>query len=109
YQHVSEVKTMVETIARTPANAGPSTVRTHWADHGVDSRSKAETTKSHQDWWTWSPLQPKEVREICSHLTKAERNHVSLLGLLSAVWVVGTVSGIPAFVRSQSGSGKWVV
>jgi predicted Ser/Thr protein kinase len=62
-----------------------------------------------QDWWTWSPLQSQEVGEICSHLTKAERNHFSVLGLVSSAWVVGTCFGIPAFIRSDLGSGKWIV
>jgi hypothetical protein len=65
--------------------------------------------KPRQDWWTWSPLQSQEVGEICSHLTKAERNHVSVLGLVSSAWIVGTCFGIPAFIRSNSGSGKWIV
>ena len=65
--------------------------------------------RTRQDWWTWSPLQSQEVGEICSHLTKAERNHFSVLGLVSSAWVVGTCFGIPAFIRSDLGSGKWIV
>ena len=65
--------------------------------------------KSRQSWWTWSPLQSQEVGGICTHLTKAERNHLSVLGLLSSAWIVGTGFGVPAFIRSNSGSGKWIV
>jgi uncharacterized protein (TIGR03067 family) len=71
--------------------------------------ANADTTKPRQDWLTWSPLQSQAVGEICSHLTKAERNHFSVLGLLYSVWIVGTCFGIPAFVRSDLGSGKWIV
>jgi len=81
------------------------------ASSGSSRRVEAhsEVAKPRQDWWTWSPLQSQEVREICSHLTRAERNHLSLLAFLSAVWIVGTYSGMPAFIRSNSGSGKWIV
>ena len=34
---------------------------------------------------------------------------MSLLGLLISVWVVGTSFGIPAFLRFNSGEGKWIV
>jgi uncharacterized protein (TIGR03067 family) len=74
-----------------------------------DTPRLAESSKPRQSWWTWSPLQSREVGEICSHLTKAERNHVSVLGLVSSAWIVGTCFGIPAFIRSNSGSGKWIV
>jgi uncharacterized protein (TIGR03067 family) len=74
-----------------------------------DTSRLAEVATTRQSWWTWSPLQSREVGQICSHLTKAERNHVSVLGLLSSAWIVGTCFGIPAFLRSNSGSGKWLV
>jgi tRNA A-37 threonylcarbamoyl transferase component Bud32 len=41
YQQVSEVKTMVETIAGTPANPHEAAVHPRWAYQGVDYRSKA--------------------------------------------------------------------
>jgi tRNA A-37 threonylcarbamoyl transferase component Bud32 len=41
YQQVSEVKTMVETIVGTPAKPDERAVRAHWANQGVDYRSKA--------------------------------------------------------------------
>jgi uncharacterized protein (TIGR03067 family) len=68
-----------------------------------------EIAKPHQSWWTWSPLQSREVGEICSHLTKAEQNNLSVLGLVSSAWIVGTCFGIPAFIHSNLGSGKWIV
>ncbi len=98
YQQVSEVKTLVETIAAT---VGPTT--------SPSERAEAKVTKPRQDWWTWSPLQSREVGEICAHLTGAERNHLSVLGLLSSAWVVATCFGLPAFLRANSGDGKWLV
>ena len=74
-----------------------------------DTPQLAEFPKPRQSWWTWSPLQSQEAGEICSHLTRAERNHLSVLGLVSSAWIVGTCFGIPAFIRSNSGSGKWIV
>jgi uncharacterized protein (TIGR03067 family) len=74
-----------------------------------DTSRLAEVATTRQSWWTWSPLQSPEVGEIYSHLTKAERNHVSVLGLLASAWIVGTCFGIPAFIRSNPGSGKWIV
>lgn len=56
-----------------------------------------------------SPLQSPEVRDICAHLTKAESNQVSLLGLLFGVWIVAAIFGIPALVRSSPGPGSWIV
>src|ERR1039458_180924 len=84
--------------------AGTPDLSTGW---GEEARTEVATPR--QDWWTWSPLQSQEVGEICSHLTKAERNHFSVLGLVSSAWVVGTCFGIPAFIRSDLGSGKWIV
>ncbi len=95
YQQVSEVKTIVDEIAASSP--------------GGKQREETKGAKPHQDWMTWSPLQSPEVGEICSHFTKAERNHLSLLGLLVSVWIVGTCFGLPALVRSNSGSGKWIV
>ncbi len=73
------------------------------------SHAHFEAPKHRQSWWTWSPLQSQAVGEICSHLTKAEQNHLSLLGLLASVWIVGTCFGIPAFINSQEGPGRWIV
>src|ERR1035441_2206392 len=73
------------------------------------SHAHFEASKHRQSWWTWSPLQSQAVVEICSHLTKTEQNHLSLLGLLASVWIVGTCFGIPAFINSQRSPGKWIV
>ena len=47
--------------------------------------------------------------KICSHLTKAERNHLSILGLLISVWIPGTIFGIPILIRSFPSPGNWFV
>ena len=98
YQQVREVKTRLETIARTPDPG-----------RGRVEDAQTERAKSGQDWGTWSPLQSQDAGEICSHLTKAERNHLSLLGLFGGVWMAGTFFGFPAFIRSEFGPGKWIV
>jgi hypothetical protein len=98
YQQASALKTQVETVAATlPA----STSR--------PQEARAQKARPRQDWWTWSPLQSPEVGEICAHLAKAERNVLSILGLLSGVWIVGTIFGIPTLIRSFPSPGNWVV
>jgi serine/threonine protein kinase len=92
-----EVKTQVETIATTPSRSSG----------GESAPSELAPTK--QDWMTWSPLQSPEVGEICSHLTKSERNLFSVLGLLTAIWIPGTCFGLLALIRSDLGVGKWIV
>jgi len=74
-------------------------------------RESAQTASNipRQDWGTWSPLQSPEVAAICSHLTKAERNHMSVLGLLFAAWIPGTIFGLPLLIRSFPAPGNWIV
>jgi hypothetical protein len=55
-----------------------------------------------------SPLQSPEVREICAHLTKAESNLVSLLGLILGIWIVAAVFGIPLLIKSFPRPGNWI-
>gem|GEM_PF-1760077 len=98
YQQASVLKTQVETIATTPP-----------ADPGRREKSQTKQERPRQDWGTWSPLQSPEVAEICAHLTKAERNVISMLGLLCSVWIVGTVFGILALLRSFPKPGNWIV
>ena len=71
--------------------------------------TQTEIAQPKQDWGTWSPFQSPEVRNICTHLTKAERNHMSVLGLLFAAWIPGTVFGLPALIRSFPAPGNWIV
>ncbi|MGC3959415.1 MAG: serine/threonine-protein kinase [Verrucomicrobiota bacterium] len=98
YQQASVLKTQVETIAETPE---PGSSR------GAEAQAAPGIPK--QDWWTWSPLQSPEVGAICSHLTKTERNNLSVLTLLYSVWIVATAFGLPAFIRSTPGPGGWIV
>ena len=71
--------------------------------------SESQSAKPLQSWWTWSPLQSPEVGELCAHLTKSEQNLLSLLGLLSAVWIPGTCFGLLVLIKSDVGAGKWIV
>jgi hypothetical protein len=97
-------------IVKRPLGCAMGSANIPTAKPGVAPALPGTTVaKPRQSWWTWSPLQSQEVGEICSHLTKAERNLLSLLGLLFAIWIVGTYVGIPAFIRSNAGSGKWIV
>jgi len=97
FQQISEVRTCVDNILATPSRSNRR------------EEAGGSNAAPHQDWGTWSPFQSPEVREICAHLTKSERNHISLLGLLSGVWVVATVFGIPVFLRSFPAPGSWIV
>jgi serine/threonine-protein kinase len=76
YQQASILKTQVETIAGTPAPTTPQPQSTF-------------------DWRTWAPSQPPLVREICAHMTEAEKNewtkHAMLFGLLGPLTVFGPV------------------
>jgi hypothetical protein len=42
------------------------------------------------DWRTWSRSQSQQVREICSHLTEAERREWALRGALFGIWNAAT-------------------
>ncbi len=77
YQHASEVRTAVETIAQGPAAAAAS-----------PAGARA---------WTWAPFQPPLVREICAHLTESERRESVRLGLLFGFWNAATFF-VPFFV-----------
>ena len=39
------------------------------------------------DWRTWSPFQSKKVREICEHMTEAEKDEVARQGAIYGIWV----------------------
>jgi serine/threonine protein kinase len=92
YQQASVLKTQVETVAGS-ADAGMRPMRSEARPH----------------WGAWSPFQSDEARQICAHLTNAEKHQVSLLGLMFGVWNVCTLFGIPMFLRSFPGQGKWIV
>ena len=70
YQQASQLKTAVETISKScpPTDASPQPA----------------------DWRTWSPFQSPQVREICAHMTEAERREVTLRGTLFGIWNAAT-------------------
>ena len=43
-------------------------------------------------WTTWSPFQSPEVRDICAHMTDAERATLADLGGTYGLWVAGTLA-----------------
>ena len=43
-------------------------------------------------WTTWSPFQSPEVRDICAHMTDAERARLADLGGDYGLWVAGTLA-----------------
>ena len=73
YQQVSEVKTMVETIVGDPKKS--------------EVGSRKPESESPRDWRIWSPFQSPEVREICAHLTEAERNVLMRRGGQFGIWI----------------------
>jgi HEAT repeat protein len=84
YQQAGDLKTKVETIAITQQ-----------VDGSRQEESQIKKPQPRQDW--------------CAHLTKTERNLLSILGLLCSAWIAGTVFGIPALLRSYPSPGNWIV
>ena len=70
YQQVSQMKSAVETISQS----GPP----------VDANVQPA------DWRTWSPFQSQQVREICAHMTEAERRECTLRGAFFGIWNAAT-------------------
>ncbi len=95
YQHASEVRTAVDTIAQGPAPAAGNPPAA--------------------DLWSWSPRQPPLVREICTHMTGTERREVMKLGILFGVWNAATffvpflvIFGVPGPVGWILGLGAFL-
>ena len=70
YQHASQVKSAVETIAQ--------------------SRPTTDVSPQPADRRTLYPSQSQQVREICAHMTEAERREWTLRGALFGVWNAAT-------------------
>ena len=49
------------------------------------------------NWKTWSPFQSPEVRDICAHMTDAEKAETSRRGGLYGFWVAATFAVPLAF------------
>ena len=43
-----------------------------------------------RDWKTWAPFQSPDVRQICAHMTEAERRGATHRGALYGLWVAAT-------------------
>ena len=111
YQQVSEVKTVVDTIVSSggsdvpPAGFGaaPNPSRNK-------STNEASGAKARVPWGMWSPFHSPEMREICAHLTKEERNQASLVSLICGVsFSAVMVLGIQSLMVSTPGPGIWIV
>ena len=70
YQQVSQMKSAVETISQ--------------------SCPPVDTNPQPADWRTWRPFQSRQVREICDHMTEAERRELTLRGALFGIWNAAT-------------------
>ncbi len=53
------------------------------------------------NWKTWSPFQSPEVRDICTHMTDAERAEASRRAGLYGIWVAATFAVPLAFAMSE--------
>jgi serine/threonine protein kinase len=97
YQQASDLKTGVETLA------------TAWAADGRPP-DRLPQRRDFWTWWlTWWPLQSSEIRRIYAHLAKSERNLLSIIVLLCAVWIIGTCFGLPTFLHKFERPGNWIV
>ena len=86
YQQVSDVKTMVETIATTPPP------------------SAAEATLAAKpDAWMWAPNQPPLVREICAHMTAAEKWDAGKSAMVFGLWSAATFFGLAFCIMFMHG------
>ncbi len=43
-----------------------------------------------RDWKTWAPFQSPDVRQICAHMTEAEKREASRRGAFYGLWVAAT-------------------
>ena len=55
------------------------------------------------NWETWSPFQSPEVREICAHMTDAERTKASARGAAYGFWSAVTFA-VPLAIAFTSRS-----
>ncbi len=97
-QTAGEVRTQVETIAAT---SEPST--------GRRGQGRTGSGNLKQVWWTWWGFQSPQAGQICAHLTKEERRHLLVLGLLYCLWVVVTIFGVPVLNRTMRTPGDWIL
>lgn len=58
---------------------------------------------------TWSPFQSTQVREICRHMTEAERARGITRGALYGVWVAATVAAPMSFAWGSATRARWVL
>ena len=111
YQQVSEVKTVVETIVSSGGAGVPPVGFGGTPNPSPDkSVNGPPGAKAGVPWGMWSPFHSPEMREICAHLTKEERNQASLLSLICGVaFSAIMILGIQTLMVSTPGPGIWIV
>jgi tRNA A-37 threonylcarbamoyl transferase component Bud32 len=65
-------------------------------------RARGSSERRRPDLRTWSPFQSLQIREICAHLSEAERRQALWRGLLFGLWNAGTFFGPFFFVWFSS-------
>ncbi len=60
-------------------------------------------------FWTWSPFQSDEVREICRHMTSAELDRAIDRSLAYGAWVFVSVIGPYRVFTSTSAWWAWAI
>jgi serine/threonine protein kinase len=73
------------------------------------ARPLTDSTPPARSWCYWWGFQAPESAQVCAHLTKEERRHMSVLGLLQAVWLIATMFGLPAYTRTMRSPDKWII
>ncbi|MEI6198259.1 MAG: hypothetical protein WCS42_28410, partial [Verrucomicrobiota bacterium] len=72
--------------------------------------AQTENRNPRQSWWTWSPLQSPEMRDIWIHLTKEERNQATLISLVGGVaYAAVMILAIQTWMSSTPRLGIWIV
>ena len=107
YQHAGEVGTAVDTIAHTlPQSSGQPEPQT----------DKAAPEQLFPQWLMWAPFQSTQVREICTHMTDAEKREAQKRGLLFGFWNAATffvpffvIMGVPAPMGWVLGAGVFLL
>ena len=89
YQQVSLVKTAVENITQ--------------------SSQQEEASQHPADWKTWSPFQSQKVREICAHMTEAEKRAFTLQNYWVTIWNTATFFVMFFVIQFMSKPSGWII
>ena len=107
------VRAVWRAVNKGLAPAVPSLGKTDAAPFPLDSargRQALETPAAQVDPLLWSPGQSQLVRDICAHMTEAEKRDATRRGMLFGLWSAGTFF-IPFFLimfSSLPGLMSWI-